>query len=85
MNKRLNNIEFRWSKANKLFELVRWVEGCYKPYCYTIAFFRRGSESFFIESVGSRLLQAVDNCSDTIKVWRYAETVLRAEFVIDEV
>lgn len=75
--KRVKNIEFRWSDTNNSHELIRWLPG---GNCIVIAFFDKEGEGYSIRAVGPRLLDAMKDHSETIRVWGYAETVLRAEF-----
>ena len=52
---KLNNIEFRWSDINQMWELVEWFERKNdKPCCYVIAFFHFNKEGVYIKSVGLR-------------------------------
>ena len=58
---KLNNIEFRWSDVNQMWELLEWFERKNdKPYCCVIAFFDFNKESVYMESVGLRYV----NCKD---------------------
>jgi len=52
---RYNKIEFRWSKTNNKYELVKWYEEddgveC----CYVIAFFEKHDEGYDVRTVGNR-------------------------------
>ena len=61
---RFRNIEFRWSKANKKYEIVKW----YAPnptdpdseWCYTLAFFEKHKEGYDMRTVGSRFFEDKD-------------------------
>ena len=54
---RLNNIEFRWSKLNNLYELVKWQES---DSCYVVAFFRKNKEGYDMKTVGDRFFEDHD-------------------------
>jgi hypothetical protein len=54
---KLNNIEFRWSEINKLYEMVKWQES---KTCYVIAFFHKGEEDYYMETVGDRFFEDHD-------------------------
>jgi hypothetical protein len=59
---RFRNIEFRWCKFNNKYELVRWYE-CpkeKKEYCYVIAFFDKGKESYDMRTIGDRFFEDKD-------------------------
>ena len=45
---RKGNIEFRWSDCNKAHELVKWHES---GTCYVVAFFRKKTEGYDMETV----------------------------------
>ena len=54
---RKGSIEFRWSTANKSHELVKLQKG---GTCYVIAFFRKTSEGYDMETVGDRFFEDAD-------------------------
>jgi hypothetical protein len=51
-------VEFRYSKGNKSYELIKWFEG--GETCFFIAFFRRKKEGYDMETVGDRFFQDYD-------------------------
>ena len=59
---RFRNIEFRWSKCNNKYELVKW----YKPdfdhneLCYVIAFFDKDKECYNMRTIGDRFFEDKD-------------------------
>ena len=59
---RFRNIEFRWSKCNNKYELVKWHRdnGSEKEYCWVIAFFNKGKECYDMETVGNRFFEDKD-------------------------
>lgn len=80
MNKRVNNIEFKWSDTNKAYELIQWFPKDSCEYCIVIAFFHPNSEGYDMETVSRRYLDAYDQYpTETIAVTRYAFSVLQAE------
>tara|TARA_B100001057_G_C22403165_1_gene776722 strand:+ start:194 stop:520 length:327 start_codon:yes stop_codon:yes gene_type:complete len=64
--------------------LVRWTktQGLSSDgsnYCFTLAFFDKLNGGYNLEAVGDRLLRAIEECPETVLVWRYAEDFLRLE------
>jgi hypothetical protein len=57
---RFRDIEFRWSKLNNKYELVKWQECEGKEYCYVIAFFDKGKESYDMRTIGDRFFEDKD-------------------------
>ena len=58
---RFRKVEFRWSKYNNKYELVRWYEDSLdKEYCYVIAFFDEGKEGYDMRTVGDRFFEDKD-------------------------
>jgi hypothetical protein len=57
---RFRNVEFRWSKLNNKYELVKWQECEGKEYCYVIAFFDKGSECYDMRTIGDRFFEDKD-------------------------
>ena len=58
---RFRNIEFRWSKCNNKYELVRFYrDGEDKEYCYVIAFFDKDKESYNMRTIGDRFFEDKD-------------------------
>lgn len=59
---RKGNIEFRYSKINKKYELVKWkpVQGEKKESCYVIAFFDKHKEGYDLRTVGERFFEDHD-------------------------
>ena len=58
---RFRNVEFRWSKYNNKYELLRWYEDIPgKEICYVIAFFDKDKEGYDLRTVGSRFFEDKD-------------------------
>jgi len=59
---RFRKVEFRWSKYNNKYELVRWYEESLdKEYCYVIAFFDKDKEGYYdLRTIGSRFFEDKD-------------------------
>lgn len=58
---RFRKVEFRWSKYNNKYELVRWYEDSLdKEYCYVIAFFDEGKEGYDMRTVSDRFFEDKD-------------------------
>ena len=58
---RFRNIEFRWSKFNNKYELVKWHECEGREICYVIAFFDKDKEGYYdLRTIGSRFFEDKD-------------------------
>ena len=79
---KLNDIEFRWSDTNKAHELIQWFvrDIPLKPHCIVIAFFRKGSEGYYMETVGDRFF----GDEDAFKVGKIAMQFLEVLFEQEE-
>jgi hypothetical protein len=59
-------MEFRWSKFNNKYELVRWykaqiVGSTKEEYCYVVAFFDKDKEGYYdLRTIGSRFFEDKD-------------------------
>ena len=54
---RKGDIEFRFSKSNALYELVKWQSD---TSCYVVAFFRKDKEGYYPETIGERFFEDCD-------------------------
>ena len=78
---RFRNVEFRWSKYNNKYELLRWYEDIPgKEICYVIAFFDKGKEGYDLRTVGSRFFED----KDAFIVGKHAIEFLNAIFQIEQ-
>ena len=57
---RFRNIEFRWSKCNNKYELVKWYPQTHGETCYVIAFFDKGKECYDMRTIGDRFFEDKD-------------------------
>ena len=57
---RFRNIEFRWSKCNNKYELVKWNESPNSDTCYVIAFFDKDKECYSMRTIGDRFFEDKD-------------------------
>ena len=74
---RFRDIEFRWSKINNKYELVKWYKDCIdKELCYVIAFFDETKEGYDMRTVGNRFFED----KDAFIVGKYAIEFLNAMF-----
>ena len=84
MNKRIGNLEFRCNKEGRPAEIVCWQpDQNGKEFCYTLLWYKRNSEGYYIEFVGQRPL---DHGFDG-GLWalmQYGQEVLNAEFKLEE-
>ena len=54
---RFRNIEFRWSKGNNKYELVKWYKNDNDgENCYVVAFFDKDKEGYDLRTIGSRFV-----------------------------
>ena len=80
---RFRNIEFRWSKLNNKYELVKWMEdphGFKDPTCYVVAFFDKDTECYNMRTIGDRFFED----KDAWVVGKYALGFLNAIFDIEK-
>ena len=83
MNKRVGNLEFRRNKEGRPAEIVRWAQnGDGVEYCYTLLWYQRGQEDFYIEFVGRRPFD--DDSADLWEIMEYGQAILDAEFELEE-
>jgi hypothetical protein len=59
---RFRDIEFRWSKCNNKYELVKWFQrnGSVEENCYVIAFFDKEKERYSMRTIGDRFFEDKD-------------------------
>ena len=58
---RFRNIEFRWSKFNKKYELVKWYKNDNDgENCYVVAFFDKDKEGYDMRTIGNRFFDDKD-------------------------
>jgi len=77
---RFRNIEFRWSKHNNKYELVKWNESPNSDTCYVIAFFDKDKEGYDMRTIGDRFFED----KDAWIVGKYALGFLNAIFDIEK-
>jgi hypothetical protein len=77
---RFRNVEFRWSKCNKKYELVKWYKNDKGgENCYVIAFFDKDKECYDMRTIGDRFFED----KDAWVVGKYALGFLNAIFEIE--
>ena len=81
---RINDNEFRWSKDNNRFELIKWykcTENKIPEYCYVIAFFKVDQNGYDMRTVGERYIDALLQDTEGVKILtQYAFEVIGAKF-----
>ena len=82
---RFRDVEFRWSKCNNKYELVKWntptEDSFFKdPTCYVIAFFDKDKECYNMRTIGDRFFED----KDAWVVGKYALEFLNAIFQIEQ-
>ena len=83
MNKRIGNLEFRRNKEGRPAEIIRWAQnGDGTEYCYTLLWYQRGREGFYVEFVGRRPFD--DDADNLWEIMEYGQAVLDAEFELEE-
>ena len=82
---RLQNMEYRHlSDSRRDAEIVAWQsKGNGEEYCYTLLFWRKGSEGYFIEFVGGMPLNKYIDKDILFKLMRYGQAVLDAAFEVE--
>ena len=76
---RFRNIEFRWSKCNSKYELVKWHQNTNSETCYVIAFFDKDKEGYDMRTISSRFFED----KDAFVVGKYAIEFLNETFEIE--
>ena len=78
---KFRNVEFRWSKFNEKYELVKWYKNDIGGVnCYTLALFEKGKEGWDMRTVGDRFFED----KDAWVVGKYGLEFLNAIFEIEE-
>ena len=77
---RFRDIEFRWSKYNNKYELVRWRQNTNSETCYVIAFFDKDKEGYDMRTIGTRFFED----KDAWVVGKYGLEFLNAIFDIEK-
>lgn len=79
---RFRDVEFRWSKYNNKYELVKWNQrnGSAEETCYVIAFFDKDKEGYDMRTIGDRFFED----KDAWVVGKYALGFLNAIFDIEK-
>lgn len=83
MNKRINDIEFRWTE-NRKPEIVQWTKDVNgRDFHFTLLWFSKDKEGYYVEFIGDRPL----NYHDTETLWklmRYGNSVYNATLELEE-
>jgi len=77
---RFRNIEFRWSKCDNKYELVKWNQNPNSETCYVIAFFDKDKEGYDIRTIGNRFFED----KDAWVVAKHAIEFLNEIFMIEQ-
>ena len=78
---RFRNIEFRWSKCDNKYELVKWNQNPNSETCYVIAFFDKDKEGYYdLRTVGDRFFED----KDAWVVGKHAMKFLNEIFMIEQ-
>ena len=77
---RFRDIEFRWSKGNNKYELVRWYSHNSGESCCVVAFFDRNKEGYDMRTIGDSFFDD----KDAFVVGKYALGFLNAIFQIEQ-
>lgn len=81
---RIKNLEFRQLGGDRLAEIICWSHnGGKSEFCYTVLWFKKDNEGYYIEFVGDRPLKVEDR--DTLwNLMEYGQTVLDAQWRLHE-
>ena len=79
---RFRNIEFRWSKVNNKYEIVKWFQrsGSVEEGCYVIAFFDKDTECYNMRTISDRFFED----KDAFVVAKYGLEFLNAIYYIEK-
>ncbi len=77
---RFRNIEFRWSKCNNKYELVKWYPQTHGEHCCVVAFFDKEEECYSMRTVGDRFFED----KDAFVVAKYGLEFLNAIYYIEK-
>jgi hypothetical protein len=85
---RLENLEFRHNGTSPRDpEIIAWLpqldSSRGEEFCYTLLWWRKNREGYYIEFVGDRPLK-IDEQSLLLKMMKYGQAVLDAEFNLME-
>ena len=78
---RFRNIEFRWSRCNNKYELVKWRQNTNSETCYVIAFFDKDKECYNMRTIGDRFFED----KDAWVVGKYGLEFLNEVFEIERI
>ncbi len=83
MNYRTGNLEFRRLREGRPAEIIRWAKnGDGTEYCYTLLWYKRDNEGFYVEFVGRRPFD--DDSEGLWELMEYGQDTLDAEFKLEE-
>jgi hypothetical protein len=83
MNYRTGNLEFRRLREGRPAEIIRWAKnGDGTEYCYTLLWYKRDNEGFYVEFVGRRPFD--DDLEGLWELMEYGQDTLDAEFKLEE-
>ena len=78
---RFRNVEFRWSKLNNKYELIKWYPQTHGETCCVVAFFDKHKEGYDMRTIGDRFFDD----KDAFVVAKYGLEFLNAIFEIEKV
>jgi hypothetical protein len=78
---RFRDIEFRWSKLNNKYELVKWYPQTHGETCCVVAFFDKHKEGYDMRTIGDRFFED----KDAFVVAKYGLEFLNEIFEIEKV
>jgi hypothetical protein len=84
MKKRLGSLEFRYQEfEDRDAEIVTWDSNDTGEFCYSLLFWRKDREGYYVEFVGSRPLDQIHNHEHLWKLIRYGQSVLDATYELE--
>lgn len=86
MNQKICDLEFLWNvNCDRNAEIVRWQDSeTLGKFCYTLAWWVKGSEGYDLHFIGSRPL---DPEVDRVYFWelvKYGQKICDAKFEVDD-
>lgn len=79
-------VHFHPDDKNETIDLVRWEHDGEKPYCFSLAYFRRNDEGYSLYFVGGRPFRYIDD-KDVKVLWlalKHAQEILDEFFDMED-
>lgn len=81
---KLNALEFFINDDKRQPEICRWCEGASGKYRYTLLFYEKNSEGYYVQFVGDRPFDDAVDANTLWKLMQYGQAVLNARFKLED-